>query len=78
LFDEGDGIALLFVSNALDGTVSRLTLTVETGGVTVIDAKQIADPAHRSEIIEFTPEDEFVAAFDVASGQTGAFDPASD
>jgi hypothetical protein len=41
LFDLGDN-ALLFVSNVLDGTVSRLNLAVSDTGVTVTKATQIA------------------------------------
>ncbi|MFC5491071.1 hypothetical protein [Dokdonella soli] len=41
LVDRG-GSAIAFVSNALNGTVSRLTLDVGSGGVTLDDARTIA------------------------------------
>jgi hypothetical protein len=41
IFDEGDE-AILFVSNVLAGTVSRLTLAVGTSNVTVTSAVEIA------------------------------------
>lgn len=159
LFDQGN-TALLWVANVLDGTVSRLNLSVGVNGVTVTGARQIAsgyahapndgalvvgptglafdpfrnvlyvastadnaifaidhattiagsagpgrlvtqdpvlrgplglalapngdliaangdstnaDPAHPSEIVEFTPDGKLVTQFNVDSGQAGAF-----
>src|SRR6516225_522040 len=77
--------ARVFISNVLNGTVTRLDLTITVSTVTVKAATVIAsgytsngdavndDPTQPSEIVEFTRKGRFVRQFNVDAAQGGAF-----